>query len=98
MSKALIHATNDLVRSMDGLAPTDSRMNEDWPDPACTQKKYLTNNTVWTFTERIMSEHRTQDDVWPVTCSRCLRRMFDAIEPVRRDYLLEHGLIDDPTI
>lgn len=90
------HASLELIKAMRNDWPI---VEEDESTSGCGKEYYLAYG--WgsynVATGRSTREwDSTAECTRPVTCTRCLRLMFDAIEPVRRDVLLMRGLIEDP--
>lgn len=86
------HCSAELYNAMKGECPAmsymanaehlESRTQCDWASDTHTAMAYSN-----------YSDHR--EHVHAVTYEKCKKLMLEAMDPVRRDYLLERGLIDD---
>lgn len=91
-----MHATVELVSAMAGKFVNHHYTNA--IQPACKpddHSEYWTEFTVWAHASGVASTTRDEDTDGPVTCPKCLLLMFNAIDPVRRDYLLEKGILKE---
>lgn len=89
-SRFVVHATYELIDAMRGIGPILSGPWGKDINSACGAEQGNKTYATYSETGRVLG-----CDNDPVTCPACLRLMFDAIEPVRRDYLLERGMIKE---
>jgi len=90
----VIHATNELIQAMRGeiCATSVAKISPGDERSPCG----VGGGIVWGCVEE--ESGGAAEPHLVVDCPRCLRLLFDSIEPVRRDELLERGLIEGPPV
>lgn len=99
-----IHASKELTHAMSGIV-INGKPDENDPDiagqdcafeSACDSERVSNFNGVWAYGPAYTDDKTmTNGKITDITCPKCIRIVFDLVNPVHRDRLLELGLIKD---